>query len=360
MTASVPRTEASGQRWLMALLLAVLWHIAVVVGLEWLDPFAAEPVAAAAPAPVQLVFNQPAPSPPPSARDDEPTRFTELPEDRADVVPDRADFLSNVDSRAADRTREDASTLLPRMNGRADSPQVAMQPSPAPSPQEAGAGDPDAQRAADVEPSPLPEADQTSEDRFQALEKESTGEDQGEADDLGETRDRTGSGEAEVAPGGAPSTVGDPREQMLRRGRNQPIQAPRFRVGLGRGDLFQEEMDNPLGNVNLFADLSLNTVAWDWAPWIQRFIRDYHRNWIPPYAYAALGITTGYQVVDVEVAPDGRLLHLEVLEQTGHESLTHSTVATFRAFAPYHPLPEGFPEPTLQMRIKVNYPAFRH
>ena len=57
--------------------------------------------------------------------------------------------------------------------------------------------------------------------------------------------------------------------------------------------------------------------------------------------------------------PDGRLLALDVLEAEGHEALTESTLTTFRAFAPYHPLPDHFPEPTLKLRVKVMYPRRR-
>ena len=66
---------------------------------------------------------------------------------------------------------------------------------------------------------------------------------------------------------------------------------------------------------------------------IQRFVRDYHRNWFPPYAYGALGLISGYQIVDLEVAPSGRLLRLDVVEEEGHEALTESTLTTFRAFS---------------------------
>ena len=61
----------------------------------------------------------------------------------------------------------------------------------------------------------------------------------------------------------------------------------------------------------------------------------------------------------LEVAPDGRLLRLDVVEEEGHEALTESTLTAFRAFAPYHPLPNGFPEPTLKLRVKVIYPDWR-
>jgi len=80
---------------------------------------------------------------------------------------------------------------------------------------------------------------------------------------------------------------------------------------------------------------------------------------VAPYAYWSLGLISGFQLVDIEVAPDGRVLKLEVLEEEGHEALKESTLTTFRAFAPYHPLPADFPEPTLKLRVRVIYPRRR-
>ena len=114
-----------------------------------------------------------------------------------------------------------------------------------------------------------------------------------------------------------------------------------------------------LSRGHLASHIVLNTLNWDFAPWIQRFIRDYHRNWFPPYAYGALGLISGFQLVDIEVAPNGRILKLEVIEEEGHEALRESTLMTFRAFAPYYPLPANFPEPTLKLRVKVIYPRRR-
>ena len=69
---------------------------------------------------------------------------------------------------------------------------------------------------------------------------------------------------------------------------------------------------------------------------------------------------------------DDEPLNLDVLAQgferaglesisaaNGHEALKESTLTTFRAFAPYHPLPADFPEPTLKLRVKVIYPQLR-
>ena len=59
---------------------------------------------------------------------EQPTFFSELQEDRADIAPERADFLSNVDSRARDRIEGGMDTDLPRLQGESEAPHVAMQP----------------------------------------------------------------------------------------------------------------------------------------------------------------------------------------------------------------------------------------
>ena len=341
--------ERSSRRWLYALLLTLVWHLLVGVGMHLLDPFAAEAEPSPRP-PVELVF---APTAPPVAEperepSDEPDFFTELPEDRADLPPDEADVLSNVDSRARDGAEGEEATDMPRMEGEGDAPQVGLQPSPEPSP--VGGGRPDApeeEQAEQPEPIQDPSAEEPSPSESE-IERLGQRAEVGERIREGETGSST-----EREEGSLRSARGDPR-QSLQPGRVEVSPEPRFRVGPGREDLYQEEMDNPQGNVPLFGDVSLNTVAWNWAPWLQRFSREFHRNWVPPYAYW-LGLIEGGQLVEVEIAPDGRLLKLEVLEENGHESLREATVGNFSGIAPYHPLPDDFPEPTLRLTVRVTY-----
>lgn len=355
--------DPSAPRWTAAVALALLWHVAWALLLQLGDPFAPrEPRSTAAPArtPVELTFRAEPLAPREALADDErPRNFTELPPDRADTAPERADALSNVDSRARDRAEDDTRADLPRMEGRGESPSVAMDASPPATETPAAAG-------IDAPPVPdgvsdLPAEDRAAEDTKPATEPRTVAQQApGTVAEIGDQQrlERPGV-EVTSGDGQPPPRVGDPLRSGERAGRSMPETQPRFLIGSGIDDVHQEEMDHRAGNVPLFGDLSLNTVAWEYAPWLQRFTREFHRNWLPPYAYFALGVIKGHQVVHLEIAPDGTLLSLEVQEDVGHESLRESTVGNFRSLAPYHPLPKGFPEPTLQLTIKVIYPGRR-
>jgi len=106
--------------WVLALALSPLWHL-VLVFLVPSCGMAAPPEAGeeAAPEPLAFFF---APEPP----EPEPRRFVELPEERAETAPEKADFLGNVDSRARDE-QGGGEGNLPRLEGRAEFLQLPME-----------------------------------------------------------------------------------------------------------------------------------------------------------------------------------------------------------------------------------------
>jgi hypothetical protein len=118
-------------------------------------------------------------------------------------------------------------------------------------------------------------------------------------------------------------------------------------------------MDDPDGNAGLTGDVSLNTTAWDYAPWLQRYGRQLMRRWIAPPAYD-MGLLKegGWAVIEVEISPAGKMLRCDLLEQQGHPSLIVAAQGAVRAVAPIEPLPAGFPEPTLILRIRMIYPKY--
>jgi len=331
-------------RWASAVALAVLWHLLVAAGMIVLDPFSPDPDASSPP-PIQLTFSPTAPVAERPPDDSLPRNFTELPEDRADLPPERADALSNVDSRARDAVEDGPATDLPRSEGRAENPAVAM--SPVPDPGLEGT-------EPDVPPEPVtPAPEDSAPEEAPPTAEES--ERIGRRADIGESLSQEATGGGEPAPRTEiDEGVGRPGRQLRAGPRVEVSPEPRFRIGAGTDEIVQEALNNPKGNAQLFGDISLNTVAWDWAPWLQRFTRDFYRNWVPPYAYY-LGLIDGNHLLELEIAPDGRLLKLEVLEETGHESLLSATEGNFRGLAPYQPLPGDFPEPTLRMTVRVTY-----
>jgi len=309
------RTKPSG--WVLAVILALMLHVGIVVAGRMLRPFDSSAAAARVPAPIQVVF---APEAAPSEK--EPSFFSELPEDRAGERPDHPDFLSNVDSRARDEKPGGSDQGLPAMNGRSESPHVEISPGAAGFPEPAEAAEPPAEGASEPETSPE---------------------------------------NADIQSFGAPAAtsflsresqarVQDPAEQFRREVLGEKTPPP------GSGDdLSQEEMSNPDGNVSLSGDISLNTIAWDYAPWLQRFRRDIQKRWYAPYGYY-LGVIHGWTLVELQIAKNGDLIRLDVLGEEGHESLKNSSVAALRGAMPYQPLPEHFPEDSLVLRIKMIYP----
>jgi hypothetical protein len=269
--------------------------------------------------PIRLVFAKPGTE---AHKSDQPHIFSELPPDRKDVAPKHADFLSNVTSRARDRA-PGGDGDMPRMQGESDAPLVKLQadggasspPTPPPSPQ---TGEPSPPRTAES-PQPRDAARQ-------------------QAAAMGATTSPT------VSPANRPVTGA----------------APHDFVGSGTSDINQPEMDNPDGNASLTGDVSLNTVAWDYAPWLQRFGRQLMHRWIPPPAYS-IGLLKegGWSVIEVEISRAGEMLRLQVLEEHGHPLLGEAAQSALRNMNPIERLPADFPEPTLILRIRMIYPKIR-
>jgi hypothetical protein len=128
----------------------------------------------------------------------------------------------------------------------------------------------------------------------------------------------------------------------------------------GNSDIHQPEMDNPSGNAPLSGDVSLNTTAWDFAPWIQRFGRRLMAAWIAPPAYY-FGVLKegGWTVVEMEIARSGQVLRMDVLEEQGHPSLINAATGALRSISPMEALPADFPEKTLILRVRLVYPKIR-
>jgi hypothetical protein len=256
----------------------------------------------------------------PETRKSEPPQFfTELPPDRADAAPKKPDFLSNVTSRARDRA-PGGDAALPRMEGESDAPMVKLEPggnaSPAPS--------------TPAPQSPPPPVPHSAESQTQSGPQ---------------AQSQTGTAESPKPPD-APRPVS-----------NAP---PPATGSAGNSDFHQPEMDQPHGNAELTGDVSLNTTAWDYAPWLQRFSRKLMHQWVAPPAYY-MGILKegGWAVVELEIAKSGEVLRFELLEEQGHPSLISAAQGALRSMAPVERLPADFPEPTLILRVRMVYPKIR-
>ncbi|MGH7725261.1 MAG: hypothetical protein ACREOU_07500, partial [Candidatus Eiseniibacteriota bacterium] len=113
---------ADGRVWILAWVLTLVLHAGLVLVFQKLPPLQAAPAKPREPEPIQLVFTKPAPEPRAS---DEPHMFSELPSDRVGAAPEKADFLSNVTSRARDQI-PGGDTQLPKLEGQVDAPLVGL------------------------------------------------------------------------------------------------------------------------------------------------------------------------------------------------------------------------------------------
>jgi hypothetical protein len=299
----------------MAWLLALALHVLVFVGVQTRPRWLVGTPPEARPEPIQLTFVEP---PPTIAETRGPTTFTELPDDRADEAPERADFLSNVTSRARDRADGGTAQSLPRMSGVNDAPSVAME------------------SRQSSEPS-------GTQAQPQAQQQRQFGAEGGVGQFM--TKRTTPGATTPPSPGSAA-----PSGNLFMNDPSDP----------GNSDIRQGEMDNPEGNADLTGDVSLNTIEWEWAPWVKRFGRKLMRVWVAPPAYSyGLLKEGGWVVAELEISRSGELLRMDVLEERGHESLINSATSALRRTAPLEPLPDNFPEPTLIMRVRLVYPKIK-
>ena len=325
---SLPHLKRTSNRdpWLIAWALTLLLHATAILIVRSLPP-PRPPRTVQRFEPVRLVFKSPGPEARKSAeRQSEPQMFTELPPDRADQAPKKADFLSNVTSRARQPV-PGADAALPRMQGEGDAPMVKLEP---------GGGPPSAPAA----PAPQRPAENAASRNAQAIKP----------------ADSSPQGQAAATRAGSAS----PTATRADSARMAAGDMSHGNTGSGHSDFYQPEMDNPEGGASLTGDISLNTMAWNYAPWLERFGRKLMQRWIPPPAYS-LGILKdgGWAIVEVEISRSGQLLRLDRLEQRGHPSLAVAAESAVHSMAPYESLPADFPEPTLTLRIRMIYPKVR-
>lgn len=317
-----PRGPERGS-WAIAWILTLAAHAAAIIGLWNAVPLKASSTPHP-PAPIQLVF---APSATQPAGTGALRHFTELPPNRADVAPKQTEFLSNVTSRARDRV-PGGEAALPRMTGEGDDPAVELKPSDGrPAPPVASTG------ALLTKPAAVRPADT-----------------------------RRGDHATPRSPSAADAAPAPPARSADANPANKGGQEVYEEIpgDAGSSEFPQPEMANPSGSAGLTGDVSLNTTAWNYAPWLQRFGRKLMHRWIPPMAYS-LGILKegGWAEIEVEISKSGELLRMQVLQERGHPSLSQAAQSALRTMPPIEPLPANFPEPTLILRIRMIYPKFR-
>ena len=290
---------------------------------------------------------------PPGAQSDAPTTYVSVPERHAvEEAPEEPDYLALHHSLASDNKLGDAEQPSADQEKKFNS--VAIQKE-----DQSGAG------GVEFSQQPLPEKKPAT------SQSESATDGRGEAEKENDQQDVLGDWalpQFELQP--ADENNGEKSEDQNEDnpelenwwgGRSNPsILKPGEDGASGdRGfDFNQEASGSVTSGVVVEGEYKLNTVQWDWAPWIQVFGNELHRHWSPPYAYR-YGLLSGTTVIRLVVEKDGRPSSMEILEEDGHESLHSASVAALKAFVPYAALPATFPEENLVITLSLHYPAFR-
>jgi len=290
--------------------------------------------------------------PPLPEADARPDAYTSVPErQEAAVPPASPDFLALRDSRAADMIEGGDENSPPRSEQTSEVEQVAVtRHDPGSTPQ-------GVQLLDTPDPAPVDESGRPGESG--ETESSSRGVDRevepGGSISAGEL-EAEGSSPGDEGDGG--NSAPDLAELLARSAPSITDGAESAATGDPGFTYDQKALSSESGNVVQFGEFALNTVEWDFAPWLERFRQDFLPNWIPPYAYR-LGVIDGKTTIRLVVDPDGTIGGLEVLDEIGHESLHQASEAALRATAPFAPLPSDFPEENLVIILSLHYPAWK-
>jgi outer membrane biosynthesis protein TonB len=112
-------------------------------------------------------------------------------------------------------------------------------------------------------------------------------------------------------------------------------------------------------DADLVGDFALSTYEWEWAPYWLAFKRKLNRVWYAPPAYYELGLIHGHTILRFKISRSGQISDLVVLRQVGHSSLELSSVNAIEAVFPFLPLPNNFPDESLEVTVKMIYPNLR-
>jgi hypothetical protein len=300
----------------VALAVSLLLHgvLAAPLWERW-SPLAADPApVAAAPAAEPITFRLVDPQPGPDARPDVPT-------------PN----VSDADRRAA---QPDAPEDLPR--GEAFSAGTSPIPS-TPRPAGARPGAARAAAAAAVSPAVPPSRADRSETAAEDSRPEAPGEDPEPA--AGRTDPRLALGPERIGAQSRPPS-------------------PASEAGAAPGErLPAPEVDQRLTRAEAGSAFSLNTTAWEWAPYMQRLKARIEEHIAPPAAFY-YGTAAWISRVRFRIAPDGRLVDFRLLDHRGVENLQYVALDAIAGAADYEPLPPGFPEPYLEITGNFYFNVF--
>jgi len=336
-----------------AVVASILLHV-VLVAATWKIPFKPRPEDVPQRDPgreIELILE---PDEPLAAADSQqPSTYVSVPDRQAaEKAPEDPDYLALHHSVAADNKMGDSEKPSADEEGEFDMVRIQKE-------ELSGAG------GVEYSPQPEPEKPPATTNRESgaegAAESAVTGDQQLAAGEWALPQEDTKSGGETEGKQDDAVTDDKPQLEDWWGGQESPSilkQGDEGSVGDRGFEFDQPAIGSVTSGVAVIDEFQLNTVQWDWAPWIQVFGNELHRHWVPPYAYR-LGLINGTTVIRLVVEKDGRPSSMEILAEDGHSSLHDASLAALKAFAPYLPLPAHFPEENLVITLSLHYPAFR-
>lgn len=100
--------------------------------------------------------------------------------------------------------------------------------------------------------------------------------------------------------------------------------------------------------------ISLNTYAWDYAPYLLDLKRRIEKNIFPPPIFTRMGFG-GRNVLRFRIMPDGTLVGPDLLDSSGEKALINTSKNAVKYSVPFKPLPEDFPEEYLEVTARFDY-----
>jgi hypothetical protein len=114
-------------------------------------------------------------------------------------------------------------------------------------------------------------------------------------------------------------------------------------------------LDNTASRAPELGSFSLNTYAWEYAPYLLWLKNRIQRNIHPPPAFTHMGIISGQTILRFRLSREGTLENLELLDYRGHKSLMETSVRAVQVSVPFRPLPRDFPEAFLEITARFDY-----
>lgn len=100
---------------------------------------------------------------------------------------------------------------------------------------------------------------------------------------------------------------------------------------------------------------TLNTYAWDWAPYLLEMKNKIDQNLFPPAAFTRLGIISGDSIIRFRVFPDGHVENIVVLSTNGHQSLMETSMNAIKGADPFRKLPSDFPRDKEYLEVTAHF-----